>query len=212
MLNRYQKIVSTSRQAIRLAVPACSSFTPTLRLFSMQEPNRREPNTDTPNEYKSQFENMFKKTQKVSKEEIDKLNQQQQQQEQAKAESTHYDEKKERYEEYKKAEFYDLLSGKKTVKERFAEYDDKNLQDIFKEFYSKAKEAKPSASGLMNSAKSSIGSLGSRLEQRRAKFREKASFDMDKDFTETPKTNEKPEEQKVEFDATSKMEGAPTAE
>ena len=97
------------------------------------------------------------------------------------------------------------------MKERFAEYDDKNLQDIFKEFYSKAKEAKPSASGLMNSAKSSIGSLGSRLEQRRAKFREKASFDMDKDFTETPKTNEKPEEQKVEFDETSKMEGAPTA-
>ena len=157
MLNRYQKIVYTSRQAIKITAPACTSFTPTFRLFSMQEPNRRE---DTHNEYKSQFDSMFKKSQKVSKEEIDKLNQQQQQQEQAKAESTEYDEKKERYEEYKKAEFDDLLSGKKTVKEKFAEYDDKNLQDIFKEFYSKAKDAKPTASGLMNSAKSSIGSLG----------------------------------------------------
>ena len=36
---------------------------------------------------------------------------------------------------------------------------------------------------------------------------------MDKDFAEKPKSSgEKPEEQKVEFDATSKMEGAPTAE
>lgn len=92
-----------------------------------------------------------------------------------------------------------MLSGKKTVKDRFKEYDDKNLQDIFKELYGKAKDNKPTASGILNSAKSSIGSLGSRLEQRRAKFRDAVNIDKEfdqaaagkaasSDETSTPKT------------------------
>lgn len=65
----------------------------------------------------------------------------------------------------KAAEFDDLLTGKKTAKSM----DDKNLQQIFKEFYDSAKSVKiknPSE-GLFNSAKQSIGSLGSKLESRR---------------------------------------------
>ena len=67
------------------------------------------------------------------------------------------------------------------MREKISSYDDKNLQQIFSDFYNKAKEAKPTTSNLMNSAKASIGSLGSRLEQRRAKF--KQNLDIDKEFT-----------------------------
>lgn len=69
----------------------------------------------------------------------------------------------------KAAEFDDLLTGKKTAKS----LDDKNLQQIFKELYDSAKSVKITnpSEGLLNSAKQSIGSLGSKLEARRQKFK-----------------------------------------
>ena len=56
-----------------------------------------------------------------------------------------------------KQEFDDLLKGKQSN-------DDKNLQQIFAEFYSRAKETdfKKPLGDKLNSARSSIGSMGSR--------------------------------------------------
>lgn len=51
------------------------------------------------------------------------------------------------------------MSGKKKSR------DEMSLQDLFKDFYSKAKEADPKA--YVNSAKSSLNSFSSLLEKRR---------------------------------------------
>lgn len=54
-----------------------------------------------------------------------------------------------------------MLSGKATKKNR----DDMNLQELFKEFYSKAKTVE--AKEYVNSAKSSLNSFSGLLERRR---------------------------------------------
>ena len=65
-------------------------------------------------------------------------------------------------------EFEDFLSGKQEEKKGFEVNDNMNLQDIFKQFYSKAKsvEIKKDA-GVFNSAKSSLNGFSARLEKRR---------------------------------------------
>lgn len=70
-----------------------------------------------------------------------------------------FQEDKASFEKQKQQEFEDLLSGKKKSK------DEMNLQEIFKEFYGKAKEVSPTE--YVNSAKSSLNSFSSLLERRR---------------------------------------------
>jgi len=67
----------------------------------------------------------------------------------------------EKYGQQKEQEFDDLLKGKSSK--------DKNLQELFADFLDKAKttEFKKPLGEKMNSARSSIGSMGSKLEQRR---------------------------------------------
>ena len=62
--------------------------------------------------------------------------------------------------------FDDFASGKIT--------DDMNLQDIFKQYYGKAKKVDVSgaAGGIKNSAMSSLGGFSQKLEERRRKARE----------------------------------------
>lgn len=67
--------------------------------------------------------------------------------------------RKAEFEEQKKQEFEDMLSGKKKKKEEM------NLQELFKEFYSKAKTV--DTKEYVNSAKSSLNSFSSLLEKRR---------------------------------------------
>lgn len=96
--------------------------------------------------------------------------------------------------EQKAQDFEDLLSGKKQ------KISEKNLQTLFTEFYSNNKLNDPAT--YVNSAKSSLGGLSSRLEQRRQKLRDlkdgaKAKVadikNLDKDKTAAAK---KPEEEK----------------
>ena len=63
-----------------------------------------------------------------------------------------------KFDKQKQQDFDDLLSGKKRDS-------DKNLQDLFKEFYSKAKTI--NAKEYVNTAKSSLNSFSSILEKRR---------------------------------------------
>ena len=72
------------------------------------------------------------------------------------------EEKADKIAQKKAQEFDNLLSGKKSN-------DDKNLQQIFSDFYNRATSTTPSE-GILNSAKNSIGSLGSKLEERRKNF------------------------------------------
>jgi len=65
----------------------------------------------------------------------------------------------------KEKQFEAFMSGKTPEKEALIS-DDMSLQDIFKKLYGKTKEA-GGKDGVMNSAKSSLNSLGSRLEKRR---------------------------------------------
>ena len=75
----------------------------------------------------------------------------------------------------KAQDFDDLLSGKKQADS------EKNLQTLFKEFYTQAKDT--DVKGYVNSAKSSIGSLSSTLEKRREKLRQMKAdaLNIDKD-------------------------------
>lgn len=57
-----------------------------------------------------------------------------------------------------------MLSGKKSN-------DDKNLQELFKEFYAKAKEV--NTKEYVNSAKTSINSFSSVLEKKRQQFKDR---------------------------------------
>jgi len=65
-----------------------------------------------------------------------------------------------------------LLKGKTSSEES---YDDKNLQEIFSMFYNKARNAdiKKPLGDTVNSARNSIGSMGSKLEARRQQFKDK---------------------------------------
>ena len=63
---------------------------------------------------------------------------------------------REKMAQQKAQDFDDLLSGKKQ------ENAEKNLQTLFKEFYTEAKKVDPKT--YVNSARSSIGSLSSKLE------------------------------------------------
>ena len=71
---------------------------------------------------------------------------------------------REKQAEKKAQDFDDLLSGKKQADS------EKNLQTLFKEFYSSAKEVDPNK--YINSAKSSLGGLSSKLEERRQKLKQ----------------------------------------
>ena len=65
----------------------------------------------------------------------------------------------------KEQDFDDFVSGKQ--KEKISITDDMNLQDIFKQFYSKAKNTDIKAKNPLNSAMSSLNSFSSRLDKRR---------------------------------------------
>jgi hypothetical protein len=72
-----------------------------------------------------------------------------------------------------------LLSGKSSSKPT----SEKNLQELFTDFYSRAKTSVKSPGEIVNSAKSSIGGLGSKLEARRQKLKDIKSKAMDGDMT-----------------------------
>jgi hypothetical protein len=105
-----------------------------------------------------------------------------------------------KYSEQKEKDFDDLLSGKTQADS------EKNLQTLFKEFYTKAKteSSKVDVKDYLNSARSSVGSLSSKLEQRRQKLAEKRKGFMDVDKAST-------EETKAEEQATDKTKST-TAE
>ena len=77
----------------------------------------------------------------------------------------------------KEQDFEDFLSGKKEAKKKgFEVNDDMSLQDIFKQFYSKAKTVKQKdqeGDGVFNSAKQSLTGFSARLEKRREAARKK---------------------------------------
>ena len=74
--------------------------------------------------------------------------------------------RKEEFEGKSEQQFQDFMDGKKTSD---GITDDMSLQDIFKQYYGKLKKSDISqkASGAVNSASSSLGGLGAKLEQRR---------------------------------------------
>jgi hypothetical protein len=83
------------------------------------------------------------------------------------------DKKAERIAREKQEDFDDMMSGKGTRKRELSHSE--NLAELYKNFYDKtkskldsSKENGPaSGSEFINTARSSIGSLGSKLEQRR---------------------------------------------
>jgi hypothetical protein len=93
---------------------------------------------------------------KLSLEEQLRLKQVRDAEEQAK-----YDTQKAEFERRKQQDFEDMLSGKQKSR------DEMNLQDLFKEYYSKAKAV--DTKEYVNSAKSSLNSFSSLLEKRRQK-------------------------------------------
>ena len=82
-----------------------------------------------------------------------------------------------KFEKKKEQDFEDLLSGKKSREA------DMSLQDLFKEYYAKAKTI--DTKEYVNSAKTSLNSFSSILEKRRQKFAKKE--EVKKDSTATPK-------------------------
>ena len=150
-------------------------------------------------DYSKQFESLLNKN-------SDKPTQTEQEAaEQAKADKLKMDEAqskqdeidREKMAEKKAQDFDDLLSGKKQADS------EKNLQTLFKEFYSSAKEV--DTSKYVNSAKSSLGSLSTKLEERRAKLKKmkQDAMDIDKDKTSDKATDKatetkKDEEEKVD--------------
>jgi hypothetical protein len=82
-----------------------------------------------------------------------------------------------------------LLSGKTSSKPT----SEKNLQELFTDFYSRAKTSVKSPGEIVNSAKSSIGGLGSKLESRRQKLKDMKSNAMDGDMASKKEKTETPE-------------------
>lgn len=90
---------------------------------------------------------------------------------------------KEQYDKQKEQDFEDLVSGKTQAQS------EKNLQTIFKEFYEKAKTdaSNIDVKAYANSAKMSVGSLSTKLEERRNRFKamKDKAMDLDHDGKET---------------------------
>ena len=80
-------------------------------------------------------------------------------------------EKKE-FEGKSEQQFQYFMDGKQTSQ---GITDDMNLQDIFKQYYGKLKRAETTAKAndTVNSAMSSLGGLGQKLEKRRQAMRDK---------------------------------------
>ena len=107
-----------------------------------------------------------------------------------------FDQEKAAFDDKKKQEFEDFLQGKKK-KSR----DEMSLQDLFKDFYSKAKESDPKA--YVNSAKSSLNSFSGLLERKRQAASQKKS---EEEATKRAEGEQKAEELKQE--ATQKAQEA----
>lgn len=163
-----------------------------------QDKSRKEER----DEYQSQFDNLLgDKSKKVSKEERAFIDRQEQAKKLADEAQKKIDEElAEKIAAQKAEEFDNLLNGgQKKAKPILS--DDKNLQQIFSELYGRAKEVKIErpGKGLFNSAKDSIGSLGSKLEQRRQKLKQAADFDAEIDRKESkPPLQEDQSTQKME--------------
>ena len=108
-------------------------------------------------DYEKSFEDMLGKTQSTEGQTI-KEQIKQRQRETAEAQER-FEKEKAAFDEKKKQEFEDFLQGKKKSR------DEMSLQDLFKDFYSKAKEADPKA--YVNSAKTSLNSFSGLLERKR---------------------------------------------
>lgn len=151
--------------------------------------------------YSKQFENLVgKASKKLTKEEeleIERLEQQKMQQEEEASKQDAINQAK--YNEQKQQDFEDLISGKKQAES------EKNLQQLFTEFYSKAKSdvSKVDVKDYVNSAKASVGSLSSKLEARRQKIAQmkQEAFDLDKERklkTEEDSKKKKSEDAKID--------------
>lgn len=124
---------------------------------------RRDPKSDKDkSDYSNRFEEMLgsQSSTKLSKEEQDFIKRQVE----AKivsdeAAQKEHAEKAERIAKEKEQQFDDMLKGKEAKAQ--------NLQDMFKDLYSAAQSRVKDGGNIINSAKNSVGSLGSKLEQRR---------------------------------------------
>ena len=106
--------------------------------------------------------------------------------------------------EKKAQDFEDLLSGKKQ------DQSEKNLQTIFKEFYTEVRKVDPKTyvSSAKNSAKTSLGSLSSKLEARREKLQKmkEDALNIDKEKQkDEPETKQKVDTSKDKFTTAEKQ-------
>lgn len=106
-------------------------------------------------------------------------------------EDADYARRKEELERQKQQDFEDMLSGKQKKKK-----DDMNLQELFKDYYSKVKTADPKE--YVNSAKSSLNSFSSLLEKRRQKAAESKQTKQEEGAAKTKAGDKQQQQQEGE--------------
>ena len=166
------------------------------RQFSLKfDKNEKKEESD----YSAKFDELLgNSSKKLTKEEQDFINRQVEAKKIAdeRAQKEHAA-KAEKVAEQKAQAFDDLLNGKTSSKPT----SEKNLQELFVDFYSRAKTSVKSPGEIVNSAKSSLGGLGGKLEARRQKLKDMKSKAMDGEVHPKQNQTETQEQQ-----STQKME------
>ena len=167
-----------------------------------QQPQRKhssEGDKEKSNAYSSQFDDLLgKASKKLSKEEQEKLDNQEEVKRAADEEiSKKRQMEREQQQKQKSQDFEDLMSGKTQAES------EKNLQTLFKEFYAKTKNdaQKIDVKNYVNSARASVGSLSSKLEERRQKLRmmKERTIDIDKE-KQTDQSKDQAEDSKADIE------------
>lgn len=149
-------------QPLSLTVPHSFANSHSIRQFSNK--NQKPPKKD--DEYSSAFDDLINEG-SVSKEEKAKFEQRKQDKINAdKKAAEDVERMRVQSDKQKEQAFDDFISGKEPDKKPLIT-DDMNLQDIFKTFYSKAKEVDVKSKNPINSALNSLNSFSSRLDARR---------------------------------------------
>lgn len=194
-MRQAQSLMAIQRQTVVLPALATRAFhmppsaKPSHRRVIALPMRRFASNKDESDDYSKKFEDLLGKTAKPLTEQ-EKAEIERQKAEKAAmdaAASAASEKRKEEQAQQSKEDFEDLLSGKKQ------DDSEKNLQQLFKEFYDQAKQVE--VKDYMNSARNSVGSLSGKLEQRRQKMMKmkQDAFDIDKDkaASATPKEEAK---------------------
>ena len=169
------------------------------RRFSLfTQPNNKEPGKGK-NDYEDSFEDLLREG-TVSKEQQEEFERRRSEKaESVKLEQERQEKARQESHAKKEKDFDAFVSGKSEIT------DDMTLQDIFKQFYSKAKQSDISGN-IKNSAMSSLNGFSSRLERRRQAAREKKDGAQ---AGEKAEARGKAEEQAAE-ESTHKFEAAKT--